>query len=566
MKRIPYGISNFEILRNKNYLYVDKTSYIEILDKYAPYQFFIRPRRFGKSLFISMLENYYDINKKDKFETLFGDLYIGKNPTEDRNKFLVWKISFAGVDAGHGEEELRKSFNLKLIYSVKNFLVDYSNLFIGEQIPENVVTAETVVAYISYLSKKVNIPVFVLIDEYDNFANELITGGKQNTYKSMLRPGEGFVKAFYKALKDATSDNFAKIFITGVRPIMLDDLTSVFNITRNYTLDENLNDMLGFSRNELCSIMDEVGLSDKELRKKIFKDMTEYYNGYKFNENSESVFNPVMIMYFLDEYLVYSSYPKEMIDNNVKTDYGKVNQLAYNFNDTKVLEEIMSTGETSTILVDRFNIHTMYSEKENFKSLLFYLGMLTIKEAGPSGTVLKIPNYVIKTIYWEQYFQKINQDYNIQIKDVRDAVTQMRMQGDIEPLIEIIKGILEDLSNRDLIKMDEKNVKMMFLTLLGVDSTYFIKSEDENNNGYVDLMLRRKIQHKDITKFQWIIELKYIKESDRNTLEKVKDQGLKQLQMYGESKMVQEELGKDGLKKILIIVVGKKDIYTEDLS
>ncbi|MGH4139598.1 AAA family ATPase [Clostridium sp.] len=564
MKRIPYGISNFEILREKNYLYVDKTSYIDILDKYAPYQFFIRPRRFGKSLFISMLENYYDINKKDKFEELFGDLYIGKNPTEERNNFLVWKISFAGVDSGHGEEELRKSFNFKVRSSAKEFIIRYKNLLGENKLPLEELNAEMVVEHINMLCKVNNKHVFALIDEYDNFANELITGGKQNTYKGILH-GEGFVKVFYKALKDATADSFARIFMTGVSPIMLDDLTSGFNITRNYTLDEKLNSMLGFSRNELSSIMDEVGFTDMELRKKICKDMTEYYNGYKFNVNSESVFNPDMAMYFIDGYLAYNRYPEEMIDNNVKTDYGKVNQLAYNFNDTEALDEIMSTGETSTRLVDRFNIHTIYSEKENFKSLLFYLGMLTIKEQGPGGIVLKIPNYVIKTIYWEQYFQKVNEDYNIQIKDVRDVVTQMRMHGDIEPLIEIVKGILEDLSNRDLIQMDEKNIKMMFLTLLGVDSTYFIKSEDENNNGYVDLMLRRKIQLKDITKFQWIIELKYIKESDRNTLEKVKKQGLKQLEMYGKSKMVQEELGTEGLKKVLIIVVGKKDIYTVNL-
>ena len=324
--------------------------------------------------------------------------------------------------------------------------------------------------------------------------------------------------------------------------------------------------MLGFTREELSFIMGEVGLTDCGLRKKICKDMIEYYNGYKFNANSESVFNPDMAMYFLNRYLAYNRYPKEMIDNNVKTDYGKVNQLAYNFNDKEALKEIMSTGETTTILVDRFNIQTMYSEKENFKSLLFYLGMLTIKEEGPLGTVLKIPNYVIKTIYWDQYFQKINEDYNIEIQKVRVAVNEMRMYGSIEPLIEIVKGILEDLSNRDLIQMDENNVKMMLLTLLGVDSTYFIKSENENNNGYVDLMLRRKIQLKDITKFEWIIELKYIKESERNTLEKVKAQGLKQLEMYYDSKMVQEELGKEGLKKVLIIVVGKKDIYTVNLS
>jgi len=319
------------------------------------------------------------------------------------------------------------------------------------------------------------------------------------------------VKVFYKTIKDATADNFNRIFMTGVSPIMLDDLTSGFNITRNYTLDKNLNAMMGFTRDEISCIMDEVGIKDKELRKKICTDMTEYYNGYKFNEDSKSVFNPDMSMYFLNNYSLYDRYPKEMIDNNVKTDYGKANQLAYNFNDREALEEIMTTGETSTMLVDRFNIHTMYSIKENFKSLLFYLGMLTMKGQGLGGAVLKIPNYVIKTIYWEQYFQRINEDYNIQVKDVRDAIIQMRVYGNIQPLIELVGTILEDLSNRDLIKMDEKNIKMMLLTLLGVDSTYFIKSEDENNNGYVDIMLKRKIQFKDITKFKWIIELKYIK-------------------------------------------------------
>ncbi|SQB36212.1 putative AAA-ATPase [Clostridium cochlearium] len=562
MKRIPYGISNFEVLRKENYLYVDKTSYIEILDRYAPYQFFIRPRRFGKSLFISTLENYYDINKKDKFEELFGDLYIGKNPTEKRNKFLVWKISFAGIDAGHGEEELRKSFNSKVILSAIGFLNQYSNLLGENTIPKEVDSAEMVVQYISLLASKIKLPVFVLIDEYDNFANELITGGKQSTYESILH-GEGFVKVFYKAIKDATMDNFNRIFMTGVSPIMLDDLTSGFNITMNYTLDRDLNAMMGFTREELSWIMDEVNIKDTELRKKICTDMTTYYDGYKFNKKADSVFNPDMSMYFLNKYLAYNEYPEEMIDNNVKTDYGKVNQLAYNFNDTEGLEEIMTKGETSTMLVDRFNIHTMYSVKENFKSLLFYLGMLTIKGQGPLGTVLRVPNYVIKTIYWEQYFQRMNLEYNIQPQDIRIAVNEMRSYGNIEPLAKIIGEILEDLSNRDLMQMDEKHIKMMFLTLLGIDSTYFIQSEAENNKGYVDIMLKRKIQYKDITKFQWIIELKYIKESERNTLEKVKEEGLKQLKGYVESKIVKEQLGEEGLKKALIIVVGKKDIYTE---
>jgi hypothetical protein len=560
MKRIPYGISNFEVLRNEDYFYVDKTNYIEILDNYAPYQFFIRPRRFGKSLFISMLENYYDINKKDKFEDLFRDLYIGKNPTKNKNRFLVWKISFAGIDAGHGEEEIRKSFNTKVILAARKFIGRYSNLLGNISIPNEIDSAELVVQYISLIASQIDKEIFVLIDEYDNFANELITGGKKNTYESILH-GEGFVKVFYKAVKDATMDNINRIFMTGVSPIMLDDLTSGFNITRNYTLDEKLNSMMGFSKEELLNVINEAEIKDIDLKNKIYEDMTIYYNGYKFNKRGTSVFNPDMSMYFLDNYLAYDEYPEEMIDNNVKTDYGKVNQLAYNFNDKEALEEIMTTGETSTMLVDRFNIHTMYSVKENFKSLLFYLGMLTIKDQGPLGTILKIPNHVIKTIYWEQYFQKINEDYNIQVRDVRIAVNEMRMNGNIEPFVEFLKRILEDLSNRDLIQMDEKHIKMMMLTLLGVDSTYFVQSEAENNNGYVDILLKRKIQFKDITKFQYLIELKYIKESERDTLEKVKEEGLRQLKKYEESNFIRNEFEADDLKKILIIAIGKKDIY-----
>jgi len=563
MKRIPYGISNFEVLRNENYIYVDKTHYIEILDNYAPYQFFIRPRRFGKSLFISMLENYYDINKKDKFEDLFKDLYIGENPTKNKNKFLVWKISFAGIDVGHGEEELRKSFNTKVILAARKFISRYSNLLGNISMPNEIDSAELVVQYISLLASQIDKAIFVLIDEYDNFANELITGGRKNTYESILH-GEGFVKVFYKAIKDATMDNINRIFMTGVSPIMLDDLTSGFNITMNYTLDENLNGMMGFTKEELLSVIDEVSITDRDLKNKICEDMTKYYNGYKFNKRGKSVFNPDMSMYFLNKFLSYNEYPEEMIDNNVKTDYGKVNQLAYNFNDKEALEEIMTTGETSTMLVDRFNIHTIYSVKENFKSLLFYLGMLTIKEQGPLGTVLKIPNHVIKTIYWEQYFQKINEDYDIQVRDVRIAVNEMRMNGNIESFIEFLKKILEDLSNRDLIQMDEKHIKMMIITLLGVDSTYFVQSEVENNKGYVDILLKRKIQFKNVTKFQYLIELKYIRESERNTLGKVREEGLKQLKKYEESNFIRNEFEGDDLKKVLVIVAGKKDIYFLD--
>nr|WP_251861466.1 AAA family ATPase [Clostridium sp. Marseille-Q2269] len=403
MKKIPYGISNFEVLKEEDYFYVDKTPYIELLDGYAPYQFFIRPRRFGKSLFISMLENYYDINKKDKFQGLFGDLYIGKNPTEERNKFLVWKISFAGIDSGHGEEELRKSFNAKVLLSARKFIEQYSDLLEQVSIPEEVQSAEVIVQYISFFASKIKIPVFVLIDEYDNFANELITVGNDAAYETILH-GEGFVKSFYKAIKDATNDNFNRIFITGVSPIMLDDLTSGFNITENLTMEEDLNDVFGFTKMELETIIDEMNIND---RNNVIKDMDFYYNGYRFNKNGETVFNPDMTMYFLKNYLRYKRYPEEMIDYNIRTDYGRINRLAMNFKDESLITDIMNIGKTSTKLVEKFNITSMYDNRENFKSLLFYLGMLTIKDVEANNVILGVPNYVIKNIYWEEFYKKI---------------------------------------------------------------------------------------------------------------------------------------------------------------
>jgi hypothetical protein len=559
-KRIPYGISNFEILRTKNYLYVDKTKYIEILEKYSPYQFFIRPRRFGKSLFLSVLECYYDINRKKDFNDLFKGLYIGNNPTEERNQYLIWRISFAGVDTSSGEKKLKESFNNKVRLSVEKFIENY-NQFLGNiTIEDSINSAEIAVEYISLLAKKAKKQVFVLIDEYDNFANELITGGNNLVYESLLH-GEGLVKAFYKSIKDATADNFVRLFMTGVSPIMLDDLTSGFNITRNLTLDEKINSVLGFTESEVKYLIDEV-LLDLSLKKEdLLRDMKNYYNGYRFSESGDTVFNPDMTMYFLEELKNYNRYPKHMIDNNVKTDYARVNQLALSFKDDNTLEKILTEGEICTALVDRFNLRTMYSNRENFISLLYYLGMLTIKEPFEDEVILSIPNYVIKNIYWSQFFDILRKDLDIDYRELKNAIRHIRMKGEIHTFIDVVKSIINDLSNRDLMQLNEKNIKMILLTLFGVDGTYMICSEEENNKGYADIVLRKKIQFEAYTNYEWVIELKYIKESDKNKLHEVKEQGLKQLQSYIESEKIRGSIKKDGLKKALIIVVGKKDVF-----
>lgn len=564
-KKIPYGISNFQVLRSKDYLYIDKTKYIKVLEDYAPYQFFIRPRRFGKSLFLSMIENYYDINKKDNFNELFGDLYIGKNPTSERNKYLVWKISFAGIETSSGEEKLKESFNQKVISYLKEFVNKYKEVLEEKDIPDNITSCEMAVEFIRRITNNINKQVFVLIDEYDNFANELITGKKHSTYESLVH-GEGLVRAFYKALKDATLDNFTRIFMTGVSPIMLDDLTSGFNIIENLTLEPEFNEMLGFTEKELREVIRYLDTERQIDEEQVIKDMRKYYNGYSFNvKRKNRVYNSDMTLYFLKSLIRDKEYPMNMIDSNVKTDYGRVNQLALNFKDEKTVEKITTGEEVKTVLVDRFNLSTMYSKKENFISLLYYLGMLTIKEQFEDQVILTIPNYVVRTIYWEQFYDILQRELNIDNEELKDCIREMRIAGDISRFQKLFEDILSNLSNRDLIGMDEKGIKMILMTLFGVDGTYMALSEDENNNGYVDILLTKKVQFEKYTNYEWLIELKYIKENEREKTEAIKINGLEQVKRYIESKKIQYGFEEKKLKKILILVVGKKDIYIEEV-
>jgi hypothetical protein len=561
MKKIPYGISNFKIMRKENYLYVDKTKYIQILEDYAPYQFFIRPRRFGKSLFVSMLESYYDINAEKDFKELFGDLYIGKNPTPRRNQYLIFKISFAGIDTSSGEEKLKQSFNFKVMSAAQEFLDKYGGLIHETTLPEEVKSAETAIEYLRRTAKKAEKQVMVLIDEYDNFANELITGGERQTYENLMH-GEGLVKAFYKAIKDATMDNFARLFMTGVSPIMIDDLTSGFNITENLTLKPTLNAMLGFTQHETEEILKLYDIYSQET----IEDMKKYYNGYRFSPVAEEyVYNSDMCLYFIKDMAEYKRYPMSMIDNNVKTDYSRVNQLALNFKDSETLETIITQGQISTVLVERFNLSTMYSKKENFASLLFYLGMLTIKEPFEDMVKLCIPNYVIRTIYWNQFYDILQKELDIQSNTLKTCIRQMRTNGDITSFIEFFKGLVSNLSNRDLIGMNEKGIKMIIMTLFGVDGTYMVLSEQENTEGYTDIFLQKKVQYGAYTKYQWILELKYLKESERQRLEEVRERGLSQLKSYAESIKVKQGIKPEELKQALIIVVGKKDVYCDIL-
>ena len=565
--KIPYGISNFGILQEEHYLYIDKTKYIEILESYPPYQFFIRPRRFGKSLFISMLEHYYDINKANDFDKLFGGTYIHEHVTEKHNGYLVLRLSFASIITNEGMGRLIESFDDCVISASKTFVDEYDHLLKMDAGRKASLEkgAEIALRNIIQQAKTANQKMMLLIDEYDNFTNDLIGQSNQELYLQLLS-SEGYVRNFYKAIKDGTMSSVVRVFITGVSPLMLDDLTSGFNITHNLTLKRQLNEMLGLTQSELEDVVKKLALPQGIDLVQLYEDMRYHYNGYLFSDEAvQRLYNPDMVLYFLENLQSEGKYPRNMLDDNVKTDYRKLRTLAMNFSGKADMERIMQDEKAVVQLVERFHLEDMYERKDNFISLLYYIGMLTVKEGILNKTVLGIPNYVIRKIYWEYFIENLTSESSLDRDAVSTSITAMRESGESHLFIGELKKIMEALSNRDLMSFSEKSVKLLICALISMDGIYVIRSEMETNNGYIDMMLTKDVRYARYTKYEWLIELKYLKESDRSKLEEVNQAGLEQLARYSESELIIRSFSGGHLKKILLIVVGKTDIYIEDL-
>ncbi|MGH2332322.1 AAA family ATPase [Thermoanaerobacter mathranii] len=558
MKKIPYGMSNFRAMREEGYLYVDKTMYIEKIENLnSKYLFFIRPRRFGKSLFLSTLENYYDVNSEKDFEKLFGDLYIGKKPTKLKNSYMILKLNFSDLNTDN-KDQLKESFLLSVKNSINALLNRYEGILentegIRKKI-DQITDINAVIMTIINEVKKVGKKIYLIIDEYDHFANDIIAMGNNEFYKETVR-ASGFVRDFYETLKIGTETVIDRIFITGISPIMLDDLTSGFNIALNVTMDLSLNEMLGFTEEEVVKILEEVGIEKKE---NLINNLRELYDGYKFNKNAKTrVYNPDMVLYFLAQYKNTGGYPEYLIDDNVKTDYGRLNRLTMNDGNRALLERIIKEEGIVAEIVTKFSFDRMYDE-EYFISLLFYMGLLTIKDSVYNVTKLVIPNYIIKTIFWEYFERKLKEENNIkyEIEEIAKATWKMAFQGEIKPFVEFMStNILRRLSNRDMVKFDEKYIKVVLFSYLTISNVYRPISERETEGGYIDIYLERDIRIPDI-KCEWLIELKYVKKNEKDKVDKIKEEGIKQLKKYRESRGLKE---REDVKQALLIFIGKDE-------
>lgn len=565
MLRLPYGVSNFVKLVRDGYYFVDRTPFIAQLEQLAePYLFFLRPRRFGKTLFVSLLHCYYGLEYKADFAELFGNYSIGQKPTPLANHYLVLKLDFSRINTENAESTLA-GFLKNVRYGISDFFGAYGFCFtpddetyiLAADEPSDVIN-RLFERFKRYLADTgAHYKIYLLIDEYDHFANELVAFRIDLFKQSVSR--NGFVRKFYESIKTATGEGIVdRLFVTGVSPLTLDSLTSGFNISTNLSVDRQFHHMMGFTEAEVAAILFGVGANEAGVPD-ILADIRQWYNGYLFNGNvATRLYNPDMVLYFTTRYARYGVYPEELLDANIASDYGKLRQLfrvdGQEAANLAVLDELISQGQVAAQLTRQFSFEKFFT-RDDLISLLFYLGIVTIKEGQLSRYIFEPPNFVITQLYYDYFHQLLLQRVGLHADELRvyDRVLQLAQQNEIAPLVEAVEAILFQLSNRDAVGFDEKYVKAVFASLLYTTQIYTIHSEFETDRRYVDLLLtRRPPIHPN---YQFAFELKYLKLSEAEKLEATKTEGLAQLRDYLQHEKLRTL---PDLRAWLVIFVGPK--------
>ena len=575
VKGIPYGISDFNQMRNGNFYFVDKTMYLPLIEEMPSYLFLIRPRRFGKSLFLSMMHTYYDILQKDNFDKYFGDLWIGSHPTEQRNSFQVLFFDFSKAGCSLPGADLMSSFNEYCSIIINQFAHQYAPFYDADfkETVENIESAKAKLAYIEIKAKEKGYPLYLIIDEYDNFTNVILSEHGQKMFHDLTH-ASGFYREYFKQFKGM----FNRIFLMGVSPITLDDLSSGYNIDWNISTDSRFNAMMGFDETEVREMLcyyQQNGLLVGNIEAMI-TEMKPWYNNYCFARMSldnDRVFNCDMTLYYLRNQIDFHRPPENMVDKNIRTDYSKLKMLARIDHDTthegsrmSTIEEIATKGE---ILVD---LHTSFpSEKiadiENFRSLLYYYGVLTM--CGTRGDRLKmcIPNNCVREQYLgflRDYYQQV---HSLNLSHLKDLIDDFAFDGHWQPFFETIaRAYRENSSIRDAIE-GERNLQGFLKAYLAIASYYLVQPELEMNYGYCDFfLLPDKARYSDI-EHSYILELKYApRTATAEELETQAEEGRKQLLQYSKDKIVQKLATGTTLHLLLLQFQGWDMVKYEEIN
>ena len=565
MKKIPYGICNYRKLQEEGYVYIDKTSYLERLENVGSTLVYLRPGRFGKTLFTSMMYYYYDIKSKSLFDTLFKNTDIYQHPTEKKNKYYILKLDFSNIKTSNMNElEIEQEFNTKVAVGMKEFLIHYD--LKGDNFDFTKASNNLLLDFFSYFnSLKLEEKLYIIIDEYDNFTNAILEG--EGTRFKNLVGNEGIVKNFYSTIKEYVGLGIVdRVFMTGICPITLDSMTTGFNIAKDISRDIDFTTMIGLTHEEVKSLLNEV---EEEKQEEIYQLMISNYDGYLFNkEQEEKSFNATLVMYFLDYYYRLNKIPDSLIDINIAFNYGKVENLIKLYQNNyyqDILNDLFTTDTVSGILKEKFNLEYDFT-KDDVISLLYYFGYLTIGKENifDNSIQFKIPNQVMKETY-NHYFVKILSDMKITFDSnyLRECYKELIVEGKINKITNYIKEILSKVDNRDFIQFDEKYIKLMYFTLLCGNKNFNTYTEYPTNHGYIDVML---FKNGNYSKYDIMIELKYIKKSDYRKNKKLllikKEEAKNQINHY----VKDERILKGDLKKYIVIFIGEKIEIIEEIK
>ena len=575
-KRIPYGMMNFIDVREDDCYYVDKTHYIPLIENANKYFFYIRPRRFGKSLTISMLHHYYNILEADKFEKWYGDLYIGKHPTPERNSYLIIYLNFAVVNAelNSYRQSLDAHCNTEF-----NFFCDVYAQYLPEGIKEEMNKKKGAVEQLDYLYKecvKTNQQIYLFIDEYDHFTNKILSEPScLEDYKSETY-GTSYLRSFFDTVKAGTDSTIKRCFVTGVSPVTMDDLTSGFNIGTNYSLSPEFNEMTGFNEEEVRAMLDYYATTCQfhHSTDELIEAMKPWYDNYCFAEQSyggTTMYNSNMVLYFVDNYIRNRGYmPRNMVEENIRVDYNKLRMLIRKdkefAHDASTIQTLVQQGYVTGELKTGFPAETV-AEPDNFISLLFYFGMLTISGTLEGETKLTIPNQVVREQLYSYLLDTYNEaDLRFDNWEKGKLASAMAYRGDWKAYFDYIAECLHRYSSQRDKQKGEAYVHGFTLAMTAQNRFYRPISEQENQEGYADIFMFPLLDiYKDML-HSYIIELKYAKGKDSDEkVEQLRQEAITQANRYAASETVQKAIGTTTLHKIIVIYQGMKMVVCEEV-
>ena len=575
-KRIPYGMQNFEDVIKEDCYYVDKTPFIEQIEESNKYFFFIRPRRFGKTLTLSMLENYYDINKKDKFDEIFGKLYIGQNPTPEHNTYLIIHLNFAEVAAGLDDYKNGLDNHCRLVF---NFFCDIYAHILPANTKEGMEKLTDAVSQLRFLCQKcqeVGKKIYLFIDEYDNFTNMILAHEEHLMRYRNQTHGEGYLRQFFNTIKGAAGNTLGRVFVTGVSPVTMDDLTSGFNIGTNYSLSPKFNEMTGFTEEEVREMLDYYRsvLPFNHTTDELIKVMKPWYDNYCFAAKSygkTTMYNSVMVLNFISNYIDNEyDIPDSMVETNIRIDYDKLRMLIRHdkefAHDASIIQQLVTQGFVIGTLNENFPAERI-NDPDNFLSLLFYFGMVTIDGTYKGETKFIIPNEVVRDQMYTYLLDTYKENDLVYDRYSKGKLeSKLAYDGQFKPYFEYIADCLKKYSSQRDKQKGEAFVHGFTLAMTSQNKFYRPISELDNDGGYADIFLSPLCDiYKDMVD-SYIIELKYSKsQTTDEQVKKLFEEASAQISRYADSDMVREAVKTTKLHKLVVIYRGAEMVACEEI-